>query len=100
MGIYLGRAYFNDLREISFLYGVLLLGALIHLEFHSGGPGGGGGGGGRKEESYRLYTPFLTFLTHKKDNHANQFHSITVISNLLVRGEQFQLFENPNNVYM
>ena len=46
MGIYLGRAYFNDLPEISFLYGVLLLGARIHLEFHSGGPGGGGGGGG------------------------------------------------------
>ena len=43
MGIYLGRAYFNDLHEISFLYGVLLLGALIHLEFHSGGPGWGGG---------------------------------------------------------
>ena len=42
MGIYLGTAYFNDLDEISFLDGVLLLGALIHLEFHSGGPGGGG----------------------------------------------------------
>ena len=42
MGIYLGRAYFNDLHEISFLYGVLLLGALKHLEFHSGGPGEGG----------------------------------------------------------
>ena len=24
----------------------------------------------------------------------------TVIGNLLVTGEQFQLFENPNNVYM
>ena len=64
----------------------------------------GGGGGAYKwgliEESYRLYTPFLTFLTREKDNHANKIHSITVISNLLVRGEQFQLFENPNNVYM
>ena len=45
MGIYFGRAYFNDLHEISFLYGVLLLGELIHLEFHSGGLGGWGGGG-------------------------------------------------------
>ena len=43
MGIYFGRAYFNDLPEISFLYGVLLLGELIHLEFHSGGLGGWGG---------------------------------------------------------
>ena len=42
MGIYFARAYFNDLHEISFLYGVLLLGELIHLEFHSGGLGGGG----------------------------------------------------------
>ena len=40
MGIYFGRAYFNDLPEISFLYGVLLLGELIHLEFHSGRVGG------------------------------------------------------------
>ena len=41
MGIYLGRAYRNDLHEISFFYGLLLLGAFINLEFHSGGPGGG-----------------------------------------------------------
>ena len=41
MGIYFGRAYFNDLHEISLLYGVVLLGELIHLEFHSGGRGGG-----------------------------------------------------------
>ena len=42
MGIYFGRAYFNDLHEISFLFGVLLLGELIHLEFHSRDLGGWG----------------------------------------------------------
>ena len=54
-------------------------------------------GGGPKSGALKRK---VTDFTCKKDNHAKQFHSITVISNLLVRGEQFQLFENPNNIYM